>query len=144
METFLTYRPKPGCWAWWPRLGGRVQRSSPGPPKPACRGGQPPHTCPGRRTGSPGCAGFSDELGSRSLPAGLQPRRRCCVGAALWGSHAQGKVQLGCQKGKTWGDYISNYICAHTMLWLQGIIWLWGWLNYHLMAWHYLPQCPVT
>lgn len=87
-ESVLTYTPRPGCWAWLPHQGGRVQRSSPGPPKPACKGGQPPRTCPGRHTGSPGCAGFSDGLGSRSLPAGLQPRLHCCVGAALLGTEA--------------------------------------------------------
>ena len=66
-----------GYWAWWPRLGGRVRRSSRGPPRPVCRGARPPRTGPGMRTGSPGCGGSSGGLGSHSPPAGRQPLLRC-------------------------------------------------------------------
>lgn len=100
----LTCRPKPGCWAWWPHRDGRDQRSSPGPPALACRGGRPPRTCPGTRTGWPGCAGFSGGLGSRSLPAEPQPKLRCCVDAALWGGQVHGaKVSLSDEN--VWYDY---------------------------------------
>lgn len=65
--------------------------SSPGPPEPACIGGRPPRTCPGRHTESPGCAGFSVGLGSHSLPAEQQPQLHCYVDAALWGVTCKGQ-----------------------------------------------------
>ena len=121
MGSFLTYRPRPGCWAWWPHQGGRVQTSSPGPPKPACKGARPPRTCPGRRTGSPGCAGFSDGLGSRSLPAGRLPRLHCCVGAALWGyggcTHRSEVSGLSRQKTLTWLYHLLHLNEHNTVIW---------------------------
>lgn len=121
IETCLTYRPRPGCWAWWPHQGGHVQKSSPSLPKPACRGEQPPRTCPGMRTGSPGCAGFWGGLGSRSLPAELQPKLHCCVGAALWGKMHRAKVSLDVWRNKPWSDWAVN-ICIQTTLWFSSTI----------------------
>lgn len=114
----------PGCWAWWPHPDDHVQRSSPGPLKPACRVGQPPHTCPGRHTGSPGCAGFSGELESHSLLAVPQQQLHCCVGAALWGNMHMSHVK---------GNKLASYM--HTIPWLQKTnqltppVQVYSWLN---------------
>lgn len=80
--------------AWWPRLGGHVQRSSPGLPGPVCRGAQPPRIGPGTRTGSPGCGGSSDGLGSHSLPAGQQPPQHCRGSAGLETHRGRRKKRL--------------------------------------------------
>lgn len=118
-----------GYWAWWPHLGDHVRRSSPGLPAPVCRGAQPPRTCPGRHTGSPGCGGSSGGPGSHNLLAERQLLQHCRDSAGLE-RHEAKKRSVTAPKIDI---YLTNWECFIHVISFFSLLWSQSTQNFSLI-----------